>query len=241
MNSFRNTPDTLKSGFIEILLIFIGVTVAVAFGNWNEKRKAKIIEKHYLELLTAEVNENKVILERMIIKYKSQIEVLKKVMDLTGPKPREISMSSFDSLLVLSLSSPNFELTNSTTDELLNSGNGNLIRDINLRILITQWNNYYKVNSTGDQKATLDMLEKYVYAEGSAANIDKSSKRYTYAKELKPENLFNIDNRRMLKDPVFQNLINDHLHSYTWFTDRYVSIKVSLDSLSDSLERNMRN
>ena len=239
MSAFRKTPDTLKSGFIEILLIFIGVTVAVAFGNWNEKRKEKIIEKNYLELLSAEVKENQVTLDRMITKYKSQIEVLKKVMDLTGPKPKEISMSSFDSLLVLSLSSPNFELTNSTTDELLNSGNGNLIRDVNLRILITQWNNYYKVNSSGDQKATLDLLEKYVYSQGSATNIDKSSKRSTYAKELKPENMFNIDNRRMLKEPVFQNLVNDHLHSYIWFTDRYINIKSSLDSLSVTLKKNL--
>lgn len=241
MNAFRNTPDTLKSGFIEILLIFVGVTVAVAFGNWNEKRKEKIIEKNYLELLSSEVRENKVTLDRMITKYKSQIVILKKVMDLTGPVQSEISMQSFDSLLVLSLSSPNFELTNSTTDELLNSGNGNLIRDINLRILITQWNNYYKVNSTGDQKATLDLLEKYVYSVGSAANIDKASKRDTYSKELKPVNFFNIDNRKMLKDPVFQNLISDHLHSYIWFTDRYVSIKASLDSLSVSLEKNLRD
>jgi hypothetical protein len=131
-------------------------------------------------------------------------------------------------------------LTNSTTDELLNSGNGNLIRDINLRILITQWNNYYKINSTGDQKATLDLLEKYVYSVGSAANIDKASKRDTYSKELKPGNFFNIDNRKMLKDPVFQNLISDHLHSYSWFTDRYVSIKSSLDSLSVSIEKNLK-
>lgn len=239
MNAFRNTPDTLKSGFIEVLLIFVGVTVAVAFGNWNEKRKEKIIEKNYLELLSSEVKENKVTLDRMITKYKSQIEILKKVMDLTGPEPAKISMASFDSLLVLSLSSPNFELTNSTTDELLNSGNGNLIRDINLRILITQWNNYYKVNSSGDQKASLDLLEKYVYSAGSATNIDRTSKRYTYAKELKPANFFNIDNRKMLKDPVFQNLISDHLHSYIWFTDRYVSIKASLDSLSVSLEKNL--
>jgi hypothetical protein len=240
MNAFRNTPETLKSGFIEILLIFVGVTVAVAFGNWNEKRKEKIIEKHYLELLSSEVKENKITLDRMIAKYKSQIGILKKVMDLTGPKPSEVSMLSFDSLLVLSLSSPNFELTNSTTDELLNSGNGNLIRDINLRILITQWNNYYKVNSTGDQKATLDLLEKYVYSVGSAASIDKASKRATYSKELKPANFFNIDNRKMLGDPVFQNLISDHLHSYIWFTDRYVSIKSTLDSLSVSIENNLK-
>ncbi len=44
----------------------------------------------------------------------------------------------------------------------------------------------------------------------------------------------------MLNDPVFQNLISDHLHSYTWFTDRYVSIKSSLDSLSVSLENNLK-
>jgi hypothetical protein len=241
MNIFRNAPDNVRSGFIEILLIFIGVTVAVAFGNWNEKRKEKIIERNYLELLSAEVNENRVVIDQMINKYNARIEVLKKVLDKTGPNSSTVSSESFDSLLVLSLSSPNFELTNSTTDELLNSGNGNLIRDIKLRILITKWNSYYKSYSISDQKVTLNSLEKYIYSEGSAIKIDRTSSRYTYAKGLKPVNFFNIDNRKMLKDPVFQNLISDHLHSYLYFNDKYINIKVSLDSLSAALKRNMRN
>jgi hypothetical protein len=239
MSSYRNTPTTLRSGFIEVLMIFIGVTIAVAFGNWNERRKEKIIERNYLELLSAEVNQNKSIIDRMISKYNSQIGVLKKIVDLTGPDPAEIQMQSFDSLLSQSLSSPNFELTNSTTDELLNSGNANLISDINLRILITQWNNYFKVNNTADQKMTLDLLEKYVFSVGSITNIDRTAKRYTYSKELKPGNFFNIDNRKMLKDPVFQNLMSDHLHSYIWFNDKYIIIKTCLDSLSVSLEKNL--
>jgi hypothetical protein len=241
MSNFRNTPDTLKAGFIEILLIFIGVTVAVAFGNWNEKRKEKSIEKIYLELLSAEVNDNKVTIDQMINKYNTRIGVLKKVLDQTGPNSSVISSESFDSLLVLSLSSPNFELTNSTTDELLNSGNGNLIRDIRLRILITKWNNYYKTFSLSDQKATLTSLERYIYKEGSAIKIDRTSSRYTYAKTLKPSIFFDTDNRKMLKDPVFQNLISDHLHSYLFFNDKYLNIKASLDSLSVSLEDNLKD
>jgi hypothetical protein len=241
MSILRNTSLTLRSGFIEVLLIFIGVTIAVAFGNWNDKRKEKIIERNYLELLSSEVNENRITLDRMILKYNSKIVVLKKIMDLTGPVPSLISMHSFDSLLFLGLSSPNFELTNSITDELLSSGNGNLIRDINLRILITQWNNQYNFYNSSDQKTTLDILEKYIHNEGSFTNIDKTANRFTYSKELKPANFFNIDNRKMLKDPVFQNLISDHLRSYIWFNDKYVSIKESLDSLSLSLNRNMKN
>jgi len=239
MSTFRNTPDTLKSGFIEILLIFIGVTVAVAFGNWNEKRKERIIEKNYLGLLATEVNENKITLDQMISKYNNRIEVLKKVLDQTGPNTYTISSESFDSLLVLSLSSPNFELTNSITDELLNSGNGNIIDDIKLRILITKWNNYYKAYNSADQKSTLNALERYIYNEGSAIKIDRKSAKYTYVKELKPTIFFNTDNRKMLNDPVFQNLISDHLHSYMYFNDKYMNIKISLDSLALSLEKDL--
>jgi len=240
MSTFRNTPDTLKSGFIEILLIFIGVTVAVAFGNWNEKRKERIIEKNYLGLLSTEVNENKITIDQMISKYNNRIEVLKKVLDQTGPDTYTISSESFDSLLVLSLSSPNFELTNSITDELLNSGNGNIIDDIKLRIFITKWNNYYKAYNSADQKSTLNALERYIYTEGSAIKIDRKSAKYTYVKELKPTIFFTTDNRRMLKDPVFQNLISDHLHSYMYFNDKYMDIKMSLDSVSVSLEKNLK-
>jgi hypothetical protein len=241
MNILRNTPDTFKSGIIEVLLIFVGVTIAVTFGNWNEKRKEKIIEKNYLELLSGEVKENSVTLDRMILKYNNKIEVLKKIMDFTGPVPSNISMLSFDSLLYLGLSSPNFELTNSIADELLSSGNGNLIRDINLRILITQWNNYYKFYNSSDQKTTLDILEKYIYTEGSFANINKTTNKLIYSKELKPSNFFDLDNRKMLKDPVFQNLISDHLRTYIWFNDKYMNIKVILDSLSVTLNKNLEN
>lgn len=241
MSILRNTPVNMKSGLIEILLIFVGVTIAVTFGNWNDKRKDKIIEKNYLELLSGEVKENSITLDRMILKYNNKIEVLKKILDFTGPVPSNISMASFDSLLYLGLSSPNFELTNSITDELLSSGNGNLIRDINLRILITQWNNYYKFYNSSDQKTTLDILEKYIYTEGSFANINKTTNRLIYSKELKPANFFNIDNREMLKDPVFQNLISDHLRTYIWFNDKYMNIKVILDSLSVTLNKNLKN
>jgi len=241
MSILRNTPGTLKSGIIEVLLIFVGVTIAVTFGNWNEKRKEKITEKNYLELLSGEVKENRITLDRMILKYNNKIEVLKKIMDFTGPVPSNISMYSFDSLLYLGLSSPNFELTNSIADELLSSGNGNLIRDVNLRILITQWNNYYKFYNSSDQKTTLDILEKYIYTEGSFANINKTTNRLIYSKELKPANFFDLDNRKMLKDPVFQNLISDHLRTYIWFTDKYMNIKVTLDSLSVTLNKNLEN
>ena len=241
MSILRNTPGTLKSGIIEVLLIFVGVTIAVTFGNWNEKRKEKITEKNYLELLSGEVKENLITLDRMILKYNNKIEVLKKIMDFTGPVPSNISMHSFDSLLYLGLSSPNFELTNSIADELISSGNGNLIRDVNLRILITQWNNYYKFYNSSDQKTTLDLLEKYIYTEGSFANINKTTNRLIYSKELKPANFFDLDNRKMLKDPVFQNLISDHLRTYIWFTDKYMNIKVTLDSLSVTLNKNLEN
>jgi hypothetical protein len=236
----RTTPVNLRSGFIEILLIFIGVTIAVAFGNWNEKRKEKKLEQNYLGLLYSEVNENRITVDRMISKYNTHIDVLKKIMDLTGPNPAGIAMQSFDSLLFLGLSSPNFELTNSTTDELLNSGNGNVISDIKLRILITQWNNSFNYYNIADQKTTLDLLEKYIYERGSFTNLGRASKRYTYSKELKPENFFNIDNRKLLKDPVFQNLISDHLQNYIWFNDKYSGIKVILDSLSASLQVNLK-
>ncbi len=241
MSNLRNTHGTLKSGIIEVTLIFIGVTVAVAFGNWNEKRKDRITEKTYLELLSSEVNQNKIILDTMISKYNSKIEVVKKILDQTGPEPSHITMQSFDSLLFLSLSFPNFELVNSITDELLKSGNGNVISDIKLRILITQWNNYYNIYNSSDQKSTLDVLEKYIYEKGSMINIDKTAKRYTYSKELNSSNFFILDNRKMLKDPVFQNLMSDHLHNYIWFNDKYISIKSVLDSLSQSLKKNLKD
>jgi hypothetical protein len=235
----RTKPADLKSGFIEILLIFIGVTIAVAFGNLNDKRKQMKLEHNYLDLLYKEVSGNKVIIDRMISKYDKNIDVLKKIMDLTGPAPAEISMNSFDSLLFIGLSSPNFELINSISNELISSGNGNVIEDINLRIMISEWNNTFNYYNTADQKKTLEFLEKYIYESGSFTNLGKAAKRYSYSKELKPGNFFNIDNRRLLGDPVFQNLVSDHLQSYIRFNEKYNGLKLTLDSLSVTIKKDL--
>ncbi len=235
----RTKPADLKSGFIEILLIFIGVTIAVAFGNWNERKKQNRLEKTYLELLYNEVNGNKVIIDRMINKYDSNIDVLKRIMDLSGPGSSAIPMNSFDSLLFIGLSSPNFELTNSISNELISSGNGNLIDDINLRIMISEWNNLFNYYNTADQKKTLEFLEKYIYESGSFTNLGKAAKRYSYSKELKPGNFFDIDNRKLLSDPVFQNLVSDHLQSYLRFNEKYRGLKVTLDSLSATIRTDL--
>ena len=237
----RTKPVDLKSGFIEILLIFIGVTIAVAFGNLNDKRKQKKLEHNYLDLLYKEVSGNKIIIDRMISKYDKNIDVLKKIMDLTGPVHAEISMNSFDSLLFIGLSSPNFELINSISNELISSGNGSLIEDINLRIMISEWNSLFNYYNTADQKITLEYLEKYIYESGSFTNLGKAAKRYSYSKELKPGNFFNIDNRRLLSDPVFQNLVSDHLQSYIRFNEKYNGLKVTLEGLSATIKKDLEN
>jgi hypothetical protein len=65
----QKLKNTLQRGFpsalLEVTLIFIGITLAIAFENWNAERKDRQVEQALLSDLKSNLEENLVILQRM--------------------------------------------------------------------------------------------------------------------------------------------------------------------------------
>lgn len=63
----------------EIFLIFIGITSAIWFNNWNENLKARAIEQQSLEEIQKAVNQDLIDIEENILGFKMRVYLYKKL------------------------------------------------------------------------------------------------------------------------------------------------------------------
>jgi len=86
---------TLTKAIGEIFFIFIGVTMAIWFNNWNEHRKLKEIEIHSLEELKSALNQDLNDIQQNIVGYEERINIFTEILKhLKQKKPfsKELSL-----------------------------------------------------------------------------------------------------------------------------------------------------
>jgi hypothetical protein len=118
----------------EILLVVIGILIALSINNWNELRKAKIVEQSYLIRLSTELRNDKKLLlfSRELSKIRmDQIHLLNEVIlnpNLSIEEPYEI-IESIEKVTWLSY----LPIARIVYNDLLNSGNMSLIQSEKIR------------------------------------------------------------------------------------------------------------
>lgn len=119
----------------EIGLVVIGILIALSIDNWNEERKDLITEQRILIQLRDEFRDNLLQLEEKILTRRTMIaesyKVLKDI-DTSHPENRDSLMIR----LVLLLNDPTFD---PIINDLIGSGNIRLIRNEQLKRLLTNW------------------------------------------------------------------------------------------------------
>ena len=72
----NKTGKYLKYAIGEIVLVVIGILVALSINNWNENRKSDIELNNYLELMTEELQQDKLFYSKLISETKNKLEYL---------------------------------------------------------------------------------------------------------------------------------------------------------------------
>jgi hypothetical protein len=72
----NKTEKYLKYAIGEIVLVVIGILVALSINNWNENRKSDIELNNYLELMTEELQQDKLFYSKLISETKNKLEYL---------------------------------------------------------------------------------------------------------------------------------------------------------------------
>jgi len=122
----------------EILLVVIGILIALQINNWNEDRKLAIEEQTVLKGLKREFEQN---LEEVKKDYDRNLDNSKAARELLNIiNGKEIpSAKIIDSLFYELYSWKSFDASKGVIDETIYSGKLNIIKDENLRYLLTQW------------------------------------------------------------------------------------------------------
>lgn len=124
---------------IELAVVFIGVTAGFILNNWREdsaenKMEHKYIESFYHEVLSDDSNLDSLILHSQLTIDKL-LDIVKKTEVVNKPLTEELAQEIVMQIMYIEWLSP----SNDTYEDIINSGNLNLISDYNLKEKISSY------------------------------------------------------------------------------------------------------
>jgi hypothetical protein len=121
----------------EILLVVVGILLALQINNWNEERQMREIEMKTLRDLKVEFTENLNDARRV---YEGNMGVYRATARLQqNAKDGQYAMKETDSLIFYLFDWFDYTPKPGASNNLINAGNLNLIRNEELRYLLTLW------------------------------------------------------------------------------------------------------
>lgn len=124
----------------EIILVVIGILIALAINNANQKRIEGKNEQIYLQGLKREFQTSKLKLSELIAVNQVNSDGAKKILEYTGNISAPTDEKEFSELLYTTFSNDiAFNPNNSLLNEIISSGNLKNISNTELRIQLTNW------------------------------------------------------------------------------------------------------
>ncbi len=124
----------------EIILVVIGILIALAINNANQKRLTEKNEETYLIGLKEEFQTSKLKLKELIAVNQSNYTGAKQILEYTNANAMPPSEDLFSKVLYSTYSTDiAFNPNNSLLQEMINSGNLKNLSNPELRIQLTNW------------------------------------------------------------------------------------------------------
>ena len=124
---------------IELAVVFIGVTAGFLLNNWREDSAEKKMERKYLESFNNEVILDKDNLDSLILhsqlKIDNLLDIIKQTEVVNKPLTEELAQSIVMEIMYIEWLSP----ANDTYEDIINSGNLNIISDYALKEKISSY------------------------------------------------------------------------------------------------------
>lgn len=123
----------------EILLVVIGILIALQINNWNEQRKNDKSEVVLLQGLKQEFDYNLVELNKTIAINEEMNEACFAITSLIRKNQLDKNQKVLDSLLARIAQFSSFDARLGVTEEIINSGKLNILKNKELSNLISRW------------------------------------------------------------------------------------------------------
>lgn len=123
----------------EIILVMIGILLALQVNDWNQKRMERVEEKQILANLHEEFLQNKRLLEEFHTGVRGVISHGEALMALSGAEKEEVEAQNLDSLFFNFLPNQELSTSNTSLNNIVQSGKMNLISDPELIKALYAW------------------------------------------------------------------------------------------------------
>ena len=124
---------------LELLVVFIGVTAGFLLNNWREENSNSKLEQKYLNGFYADLISDKDDLDSLIYRTKGKTDKLMKVLKESEYDNNSLSREMANEIIEQILYLEWFTLADDTYDDIINSGNLNIISDYRVKETISSY------------------------------------------------------------------------------------------------------
>jgi len=210
----------IKYAIGEIVLVVIGILIALQINNWNESRKEANYEQKILDELKSDFSYNKAELNRNIKKANklaSYCDSLLLIFDL--PK-EEVDLNKLSSFTRRLSGYSTFNPSNGALNNLLSSGNLNIIKNDSLRMHLSRWSGILE-DVKEDEKRLIEFGDN---------RLDPITLQY-----LNPRSKSAKIDPDLLGNPKFENIVRKIRASALYIVSNYETLDLEIASIIEDI------
>jgi hypothetical protein len=123
----------------EIVLVVIGILIALQINSKKEEIKNRKVEQSILNNLKEDFNKNQQEIEVLIFANAKYHRNLNRFIEILKTNPKDIKVKIDDTLSIVAIAAPTYIPTTSTIDVIISTGNIDLIKNEQLKVLISRF------------------------------------------------------------------------------------------------------
>ena len=215
----------------EIVLVVIGILIALQINNWNETRKNNIKEVQFLERFKEDLTNSKDELVRVIKKTELVFTSADSILKLKREEIDIIPLNDFVGCIMDGTGFTVYQTQEGTIQDIMGSGNLDLIKNNELRLAIGSW------------EANLKGIREW-----EILNKNSSNEYYEFLRQN--INLYKVDNRelpvdedlrnQLMNNRLFLNYIRDRKRLSTNLNSYYKKEEPRIDSLLITIDKELK-
>ena len=212
----------------EILLVTIGILIAIQINGLYEDSADRKKEKEYLEAYRADLLNKLVELDRVICKREETIQRMDSLLQWSQRKQIEIPIDTIESHIVTIGFYTIFQSSDGTIEDILASGDVNIIQDDRLRQSIVSWESNIKFTKEWERlgqdsaQEGMDFMTKHIPLYKNGLN-----------QQFLTEELLN----QLMKDTYFLNMVDNQKVISNQLNPLYIEIRNTHWELLEILDK----
>lgn len=234
------TAKYFKYAIGEIVLVVIGILIALSINNWNENRKINQ-ENHFLsKRLLEEVDKNIASLDISFIRLEKINTSIIQALSLMTEDYKTANPVLIDSLIYNILATPNNDFYTAVLEEALSTGKVSLFENDSLKQIIYNIPTSIKEIEQAEKGILVDVNENmvpFLYDNISLRAID--SRFSDFAKTIGISNLKPSNNRIILKNRKFENILDNKYYLTQRILAKYILLQKGFIKLKRLLVSNL--